>query len=153
LIYLFENYIVNGVEFEPEQDELAEELLGAGFPNDEIDKAFAWLEELLNVCEDSEPENLIKQSSKSLRFYTARETEQLTPEGLALISRLVGVGVLDQSLRETVIDRIMALDGIRVDLDHVRWVVLMVLTNRPNYDDVAEWAEVVVADEMLPVIH
>jgi len=128
LIYLFENYIVNGVEFEPEQDELAEELLGAGFPNDEIDKAFAWLEELLNVCEDSEPENLIK-------------------------SRLVGVGVLDQSLRETVIDRIMALDGVRVDLDHVRWVVLMVLTNRPNYDDVAEWAEVVVADEMLPVIH
>ena len=31
LIYLFENYIVDGVSFEPGQDELAKELVGAGF--------------------------------------------------------------------------------------------------------------------------
>jgi len=33
LIYLFENYIVDELSFDPDQDELTEELEGAGFPS------------------------------------------------------------------------------------------------------------------------
>jgi len=151
LIYLFENYIVDGVAFEPEQEKLAEELLGAGFPNEEINKAFAWLEDLLDVCEQDG--QIIKQSNNAFRFYTSDEMQQLNFDGLALITRLVNVGVLDQFLREMVIDRVMALDSVQVNIDHVRWVILMVLSNRPGFDDIAEWAEVIVTDDMVPVIH
>jgi len=153
LIYLFENYIIDGVAFEPEQDALAQELLGAGFPDEEISKAFVWLEDLLDVCEQDDSRHLIQQSNSAIRFYTDAETEQLKAEGLGLITRLVNVGVLDQFLREMVIDRVMALDSVQVNIDHVRWVILMVLSNRPGFDDIAEWAEVIVTDDMVPVIH
>jgi len=152
LIYLFENYIIDGVSFEPGQDELAKELVGAGFAGEEIDKAFVWLEDLLDICEQEENGRL-QQASSSLRFYTEDEFLRLQIEGQSLLTRLVNVGVLDQFSRETVIDRVMALDSAEVNLDHIKWVVLMVLSNQPGFAEIAEWAEVVVTEDMLPVFH
>ena len=152
LIYLFENYIIDGVSFEPGQDELAKELVGAGFAGEEIDKAFVWLEDLLDICEQEDNGGL-QQASSSLRYYTEDEALRLRIEGQSLLTRLVNVGVLDQFSRETVIDRVMALDSAEVNLDHIKWVVLMVLSNQPGFSEIAEWAEVVVTEDMLPVFH
>lgn len=153
LIYLFENYIVDELSLDPDQDELAEELVGAGFASAEIDKAFIWLEDLLDICE-ADPDSLRSaQKSKSTRFYNDREMDYLHSDGVALITRLVNVGVLDQSSRETVIDRVMALDSSNVNLDHIRWVILMVLGNQPGFDEISEWAEVMVVGGMPPVMH
>lgn len=152
LIYLFENYIIDGVSFEPGQDELAKELVGAGFAGEEIDKAFVWLEDLLDICEQEENGRL-QQASSSLRYYTDDEAIRLQIEGQSLLTRLVNVGVLDQFSREMVIDRVMALDSVEVNLDHIKWVVLMVLSNQPGFSEIAEWAEVVVTEDMLPVFH
>jgi len=63
LIYLFENYIIDGVSFEPGHDELAEELVGAGFAGEEIDKAFVWLD-LMDICEQDENQRLSFGSAK-----------------------------------------------------------------------------------------
>lgn len=152
LIYLFENYIVDGVDFDPGQDDLAQELAGAGFPNEEIEKAFVWLEGLLDICEKNESQTQA-HAPGSLRFYTPDETERLQNPGLSLLTKLVNVGVLDQFSREMVIDRVMALDSADVNLDHIKWVVLMVLSNQPDFSDIADWAEVVVTEDMIPVIH
>ena len=153
LIYLFENYIVDGVSFEPGQDELAKELVGAGFAGEEIDKAFVWLEDLLDICEQDENHLLRQPASSSLRFYTDEEAQRLNLDGQSLLMRLVNVGVLDQYSREMVIDRVMALDSADVNIDHIKWVVLMVLSNQPGFAEIAEWAEVVVSEELAPVIH
>jgi len=153
LIYLFENYIIDGVSFEPGQDELAKELVGAGFAGEEIDKAFIWLEDLLDICEQENLQHGHTQASSSIRIYTSEEQARLQLEGQSLLMRLVNVGVLDQFSRETVVDRVMALDSIDVNLDHIKWVVLMVLSNQPGFDEIAEWAEVVVSEEMVPIIH
>jgi Smg protein len=153
LIYLFENYIIDGVSFEPGQDELAKELVGAGFAGEEIDKAFVWLEDLMEICEQDENRQLQVHSSHSLRFYTDEEMLRLKIPGQSLLTRLVNVGVLDQFSREMVIDRVMALDSQEVNLDHIKWVVLMVMSNQPGFAEIAEWAEVVVTEDMLPVFH
>ena len=58
LIYLFENYIIDSYSFEPGQEELAKELVSAGFPDGEVDKAFVWLEGLLEVCERDQVKSL-----------------------------------------------------------------------------------------------
>ena len=50
--------------------------------------------------------------------------------------------MLDHFSREMVIDRVMALDSIEINLDHIKWVVLMVISNQPGFDEIAEWAEV-----------
>lgn len=153
LIYLFENYIVDGISFQPGQDALAKELVGAGFAGEEIDKAFVWLEELLELCEHDESQHLRQQASSSFRIYTKDEIQCLQSEGQSLLTRLVTIGVLDQFSREMVIDRVMALQSEDVDLDHIKWVVLMVLSNQPGFAEIAEWAEVVVSDELMPVFH
>ena len=153
LIYLFENYIVDGVSFEPGQDELAKELVGAGFAGEEIDKAFIWLEDLLDICEQDLTQRPAFQSSNALRFYTEEEGQRIDIQAQSLLIRLVNVGVLDQYSREMVIDRVMALDSTEVNLDHIKWVVLMVISNQPGFDEIAEWAEVVVSEELVPVFH
>jgi len=154
LIYLFENYIIDGGSFEPGQEELAKELVSAGFPDAEVDKAFVWLEELLNACErDLSKVQWQPQSAGSLRFYTVEETERLGFGGQSLLARLVAAGLLDQLARETVIDRVMALDSTEVTVEHVKWVVLMVLSNQPDFAEIAEWAEVIVSEDLVPAIH
>lgn len=153
LIYLFENYIIDGTTFEPGQDELAKELVGAGFDGAEIDKAFVWLEDLLTISDQHNSSLNQRQSPSALRFYTTEESDRLQMAGQSLLIRLVEAGVLDQFSREMVIDRVMALDSADVNIDHIKWVVLMVLSNQPGFEDIAEWAEVVVTDELLPTFH
>ncbi len=153
LIYLFENYTIDGVSFETGQDELAEELIGAGFDGEEIDRAFIWLEGLMDICEQDEAQSLSSQTSHSIRFFTSEEHQRLGLAGQSLLLRLGNVGALDQYSREMVIDRVMALDVAQLHLDHIRWVILMVLSNRPGYREITEWAEVVISESVLPVIH
>jgi uncharacterized protein Smg (DUF494 family) len=47
----------------------------------------------------------------------------------------------------------MALESAEVTFDHIKWVVLMVLSNQPGFAEIAEWAEVVVSEDLLPAIH
>ena len=46
LMYLFENYMNDEIEFSTDEDALRSELLDAGFHKAEISKAFDWLEGL-----------------------------------------------------------------------------------------------------------
>ncbi|MCL4163057.1 UNVERIFIED_CONTAM: hypothetical protein GTU68_005067 [Idotea baltica] len=153
LIYLFQNYIIDGASLDSGQDQLTEELVGAGFAGEEIDKAFIWLEDLLDICEHDESQQLQKQTSTSVRIYTDDEHATLKIEGQSLLTRLTNAGVLDQFSREMVIDRVMALDTEEVNIEHIKWVVLMVLSNQPGFAEIAEWAEVVVSEELVPIIH
>lgn len=154
LIYLFENYVIDGASFEPGQDELAKELVVAGFPDVEVDKAFVWLEGLLTSSDSDDHKNTWQSdSSTSIRFYSDAEARRLKPEGQSLLIRLASAGLIDQYLREMVIERVMALESNDINLDHIKWVVLMVLSNRPGFAEIAEWAEVVVSDDLLHVIH
>ena len=91
LIYLFENYIFDELSFDPDQEELAEELEGAGFPSIEIDKAFGWLEDLLDVCEEGQT---FMSANSSTRFYHQKETLCLGCEGIKLLTNFVDIGCL-----------------------------------------------------------
>jgi Smg protein len=49
--------------------------------------------------------------------------------------------VLSAEQRELVLDRAMALDQEGLDLDDLKWVVLMVLFNQPGSDAAYAWME------------
>jgi Smg protein len=63
------------------------------------------------------------------------------------------MGVLDSATREMVIDRVMALDSDEVDLEQVKWVVLMVLFNQPGHEAAVAWMEDLVLDERAGLLH
>ena len=151
LMYLFENYMDEEVEVNPDQEILMAELLEAGFPRGEIAKAFAWLDGLAALRQNHPAETL--SNSQSIRIYTEREQNKLGTELRGFLQFLEEVGVLDQRNRELVIDRVMALETEEIDLDQVKWVVLMVLFNQPGQEAAVAWMEDLVYEEMTGTMH
>ncbi|MCB1741851.1 MAG: DUF494 domain-containing protein [Gammaproteobacteria bacterium] len=137
LMYLFENYLDTDVDFESDQETLRDELVGAGFPGLSVDKAFDWLEGLGDEDEDDLPFS----SPHTTRIYTREEMDRLDVECRGFILFLEQVGVLDGMTRERVIDRVMALECEEFDLEQLKWVVLMVLFNRPGRESMYNWME------------
>ncbi|RKZ36825.1 MAG: hypothetical protein DRQ37_03300 [Gammaproteobacteria bacterium] len=151
LIYLFENYFDEDSELESDQGTVRRELLEAGFPEAEISKAFGWLEGLAAGNEGS-----VSDSAKvraSTRIYAAEETGRLDLECRGFLYFLEQVGVLDAVTRELVIDRVMALETDDIDLERLKWVLLMVLFNRPGKEETFAWMEDYVFENMSGRLH
>ena len=62
-------------------------------------------------------------------------------------------GVLDHSTRELVIDRIMALETEDIDLDQLKWVILMVLFNQTGHEAAFAWMDDLVFEETMGTLH
>lgn len=152
LIYLFENYMFDDDGYEPDQETLALELSQAGFEHGMIDQAFDWLENLAALCE-SHPEDFSDSAGSAIRHYTAEECENLDLEARGLLLSLEQCGVLNPVSREMVIDQLMALGVEPVEIDHIKWVILMVLSNYTDGEGVSELTETLVLDGIHACIH
>ena len=151
LMYLFENYMNDEVEVDKDEESLRVELQQAGFHQRQISKAFDWLEGLTELQDHAEIIPAARQSS--LRVYTEKEAEKLNTESRGFLQFLENVGVLDNAAREMVVDRVMALDTDEVDMDQLKWVVLMVLFNQPGREEAYAWMEDLVFDENAGNLH
>jgi Smg protein len=149
LMYLFENYMDEEVHFDYDQEVLRDELSEAGFPHPEINKAFAWLESL-----SEQPELLTPATGQpAMRVYTALEMEKLDTPCRGFLLFLEQIGVLDAVNRELAIDRVTALETEEINLDQLKWVVLMVLFNQPGQKDAFNWMEDLVYNETSGALH
>lgn len=129
------------------QDDLHEELVAAGFPEDEIYKAFQWLDELA-LQRDSG--GLRPQTENSIRIYTEQEIAKMDYNCRGLLLFLEQNNILDQANREFVIERTMALDSPIIKVDDLKWVVLMVLMNQPGQETAfAQMEDLVYNDQPL----
>lgn len=131
LMYLFENYVHSEVEFLVDEDELTKELTRAGFHQAEIIKALTWLEGLAELQEAGTP-YLCNHDQQSFRIYTKDELERIDVESRGFLLFLEQIKVLSVETREMVIDRVMQLDESSLNLDDLKWVILMVLFNAPG---------------------
>lgn len=143
LMYIFENYMDDSHEFSPDQDALILELSQAGFPRGEINKAFNWLEELSSLRDDKPVGMVASSRSSSTRFFSGYESAKVSMSCRGQLLRLEQSGVLDSVAREIVIDRLTALEAEEIDIEQLKWVVLMVLFNQPGqeqaYDLLEDW--------------
>ena len=152
LMYLFENYMMDGPESLPDQDTLAEELAGNGFHSVEIDGAFAWLDELSNLCgEQAGPSS--DREVPAIRQYTGREAMAIDTEAQGLLLSLERAGIFDATTREIVIDRVIALNQNETDIEDIKWVVMMVLYNHPDKQDLYSEAEDLIFQDVPPYLH
>ncbi len=151
LMYIFEHYIDDDQPEEPDRENLEGYLLEAGFDTDQVGRAFDWLEDLasLKAPEDN------SEKSDSLRIYTEDETNKLGHEGVGFMYFLEQNGILDTTTREQVIDRALALDTQPMDMDQLKWVILMVLFNQPNEEKHTNlaWLEELVYDDQPLSLH
>ncbi|MDH5178456.1 MAG: DUF494 family protein [Gammaproteobacteria bacterium] len=153
LMYLFENYMNDDIEFDSDEESLRSELHAAGFRHTEISKAFDWLEGLSEL--QDMPVEAVQNPASSIRIYTDKECERLDVECRGFLQFLEQTGVLNTITREMVIDRAMALGSgaEEFDLEQLKWVVLMVLFNQPGHEAAYAWVEDLVFDETAGQLH
>ena len=76
-------------------------------------------------------------------FFSGHETVKVSMTCRGQLLRLEQSGVLDSVAREIVIDRLTALESEEIDIEQLKWVVLMVLFNQPGqeqaYDLLEDW--------------
>ena len=148
LLFLFENYFYEDPDAVRDRDSLQQGLLQAGFSPAEINKAFDWLDELA----EQRPTTAIARVGGPVRVFVEAEQDRLDPECRGFLMFLEQHGVLDADQRELVLDRAMALDQDELDLDDLKWVVLMVLFNQPGSEAAYAWMETqMFLDEPEPV--
>jgi Smg protein len=144
LMYLFESFVDGEDEPEPSRNELREELEEAGFREREIDRALDWLDGL-NATE-AETGNVPRPAT--MRIYDRVEQERLDAESRGYLLHLEQLGILSPPQREVVIDRLLALDTDEVDIEQIKWVVMMVLFSQPGQEEAyAQMEDLVFADD------
>jgi len=132
LVYMFEKYLSskNNLDFA----NMTSELEAAGFNNKDIESALDWFTELKEMSEKIPQSHSLKLNNK-LRIYTAKEKEKFSFDGLGFILFLEQAHVLNSVEREIIIDRAMALNQNIINIDEVRWIVMMTLWNNGREND------------------
>jgi len=144
LMYLFETFVDSEDEPEPNRNELREELERAGFGDREIDRALEWLDGLNagDVAAGDAPRSV------AIRVYDRAELERLDSASRGYLLHLEQIGILPPSQRELVIDRLLALDSEEIDIEQIKWVVMMVLFSQPGHEEAyAQMEDLVFAEE------
>ncbi len=137
LLYLFEHYFYDDPDAVRDRDSLQNGLIQAGFSPAEINKAFDGLDELAR----QRPASSVARLDTPVRVYAEPELDRLDIECRGFLMFLEQTGVIDADQRELVLDRVMALDQDEVDVDDLKWVVLMVLFNQPGSEAAYAWME------------
>ncbi len=150
LMYLFETYVDADEDPEADQNELRAELSRAGFGDPEIDRALDWLDGLT-----AEQQNfaIARQTAHGTRIYNDVEQQRLDVACRGYIVYLEQIGILSPPQREILIDRLLALDSSDIDVEQIKWVVLMVLFSQPGQELAYARMEDLVFDEDAGSIH
>ena len=151
LMYLFDNSEDDDVKMTPDQHALKHQLKDAGFEDREVNKAFDWLEGLATQKDNHYPSGISGTSSS--RIFNGKELEKFDTKSRGFLLFLEQAGVLNLQDRELVIDQVMALESEDIDLQKLKWVVLMVLFNQPGKEAVITWMEDIVMDDLNASLH
>jgi Smg protein len=132
LVYLYENY--GALHACPDTDSLTRRLTAAGFDDEEISEALAWLSGLEQVTQESIAVG--PESERAFRIYAALEIDRLGAEAIGFLSFLEHAGQLTPTQREIVIERALATDESPIPIEMLKVIVLMVLWSQQADIDV-----------------
>ena len=120
LIYLFENYISTKPKLN--MNAITVELEEAGFNNKDISSAFDWFNHLEKLSNGPELTN-----KNSIRVLSQKEYEKISKEGFTFLTFLLNAKILNPTEFEVILDQIMILNQKYINIDEMRWIVMMTL--------------------------
>lgn len=144
LLFIFEHFYDDEHGLAKEDTDLVETLEQCGFGRGEVQKALVWLDGLLDLRERHQAP--CTHHTKAFRVYTDFEKQRLSVDCQGFILFMEQMGVLDPQTREMVIDRAIALEAPDVEIEQLKWVVMMVLYNMPDKESEYTWLENLDAD-------
>ena len=150
LIHLFENFLDAEDDSTPDRDALKAELEQAGYPEAEIERALVWLESLAT---DPGPRGRRRHGPGDARVQRPRSRSGSTPTCAATCCTSRTSASCRSPQREVVIDRLLALEADDIDIEQLKWVVLMVLFSQPGQENAYQRMEDLVFDERRDAMH
>ena len=120
LIYLLENYISTKPKLN--MNAITVELEEAGFNNKDISSAFDWFNHLEKLSNGPELTN-----KNSIRVLSHKEYEKISKEGFTFLTFLLNAKILNPTEFEVILDQIMILNQKYINIDEMRWIVMMTL--------------------------
>jgi Smg protein len=132
LIYVYDHYMLADPADVPERRHMLEDLQKRGFSVSEVVQAMEWLSAL--VGDKRTGAGAAESDGAGLRIFADGELSRLSPDCRAFLMLLDRQGVLTAQQRELVIERALALDVDEVDVEQLKWVVLLVLSSQPGQE-------------------
>jgi len=159
LLYVFDRYMFDEAPEVPEREALARDLESAGFGEANVERALDWLADLagersrapLPAAADGTDGRPRRRAS--LRVYSPLELTRLSVDCRGLLLSLEEADILSPTQRELVIDRLLALEVEDLNLEQVRWIVLMVLSSQPGQEQACARMETLVFDPDTSAAH
>jgi Smg protein len=131
LIYVYDNYMLADPADVPERRHMLEDLQRRGFSVSEVVHAMEWLSALVSD-QRAVPEG--GDDHAGLRVFAEGELSRLSADCRAFLMLLDRQRVLTPQQRELVIERALALDVEEVEVEQLKWVVLLVLSSQPGQE-------------------
>jgi Smg protein len=132
LIFIYEHFMDSDEPPPADEASISGFLASAGFQQREIDKAFAWMDQLAARLEEDIPAAFERPSA---RIFSEPEAARLDLEVRGFLLHLEQHGILDPYNRELVIEQALSLEEHSIDIDDLKWIVLLVLMNQPGKEN------------------
>lgn len=129
--YIARRYGPDGSAVEDPWD-LRDELLDAGFVEDDVERAFSWMERLRRTGTPLLP---ARKPGAALRLPTAEEARKLSAAARGLLLRLERGGIIDEAMREAVYAKALTLEEPELGAEEVRVLVALLLRAAPGSDE------------------
>jgi len=130
LVYVFDHYMLEELPASAERETIARDLESVGFGGANVERALDWLADLA----EQRQRPGMTADERTFRVYSSEECARLEPACRGLLLSLERGGILTPGQREIAIERLLALDTEELDLEQVKWVVLMVLSSQPGQE-------------------
>ena len=147
LMYLFDNFVNEqvGVAHEISLTELEE----AGFPAEEVNKAFHWLEHL---HDETSPATLQIPRTHAMRIFSPEECEKLDVACRSFLLSLEQLQVIGPGLRELIVHCVLSLES-DLDLNQFKRIIFLILLNQPEQETAVIWLEELLYEDTTKIIH
>lgn len=137
LIYVYDHYMLADPADIPERRHMLEDLRRRGFSVSEVVQAMEWLSALVGDQRAAPAAGSVAEDRRDhvgLRIFADGELSRLSADCRAFLMLLDRQHVLTTQQRELVIERALALDVDEVEVEQLKWVVLLVLCAQPGQE-------------------
>ncbi|PLX94390.1 MAG: hypothetical protein C0620_06055 [Desulfuromonas sp.] len=131
IVGIIAQYFMNEHDFSSER-EIIEELLSAGFKEDEINAAFSWMEKITLNQPPEVNDNVL--SPPLIRVYAPQEQQCLTREARGFLLKLRTAGILTPELEEDIILKACQNNGEKSTLEDVKSITVLAMFASLQYD-------------------
>lgn len=153
LIYLFETYVHSESEKSIDYESLTNDLSDIGFQEKDIYNALCWLKNLSCYKKNNISSINLASNQISTRIYNQEELCKLNADCRGFILFLEQLEILTLDTREMIIERIMALEINELNLEDLKWIILIVLFNAPGCEVVYRKLENLLFNFKTEIIH